>query len=172
MKDEVLSINPDRFDAMKSDPYVVRLPDGHVRVTASSIVFPETCPRCGSSPANTNVSLHLSKPNSENSPSIKLPFCKHCGWTLRITQYLFAAFFCSFMFALVPHLKIPIPNWLSKMPSGLVFIAVFLIISSVFNQVFKLFYKPGVEVVVADKDCFELAFDDQMYAEKFVELNS
>lgn len=75
------------------------------------------------------------------------------------------------MLIVVPHLKIPTPNWLSKLPHGVVIIVFFLIISSVFDLIFKLFYKPGVVVVVADKDCFELAFDDQMYAEKFVELN-
>jgi len=37
--------------------------------------------------------------------------------------------------------------------------------------VFKTFFKPGVEVVAAKTNSIELAFDDQMYAERFVELN-
>jgi hypothetical protein len=166
MENEILSINPNR--GVPSDPYVVRLPDGHVRVTATSILFPETCPRCGSSPASTNVSLHSA---NDSNQSIKLPFCRRCGWSLNITQYLFAAIVCSFFLLVLPHLRISTPNWLSKVPPSIVLIAFFWIISWAFQQVFKAFYRPGVEVVAAKDNSIELAFDDQMYAEKFVEMN-
>jgi len=56
-------------------------------------------------------------------------------------------------------------------PRSIVLIAVFWIISWAFHQVFKTFFKPGVEVVAAKTNSIELAFDDQMYAERFVELN-
>jgi hypothetical protein len=166
MENEILSIDPNRN--VPSDPYVVRLPDGPVRVTATSILFPETCPRCGSSPASTNVSLHSAR---DSSQSIKLPFCKRCGWSLNITQYLFAAILCALFLLVLPHLRVPTPNWLSKVPPSIVLIAAFWIIGWAFQLVFKVFYKPGVEVVAAQKDSIELAFDDQMYAERFVELN-
>jgi len=167
MEDEILSIIPNRNTT--TDPYVIRLPDGHVRVTATSIVFPETCPRCGSSPANTKVRLHLTKGGSEHKPSIKLPFCQRCGLMLNITQYLFAAILVVIMLFVIPHLSRF--SLFSRWHSSVAFIASLWIISWVLDQVFKLFYKPGVEVVVAKEDCFELVFDDQMYAEKFVELN-
>jgi hypothetical protein len=166
MEDEILSINPSR--SVLTDPYVIRLPDGHVRITATSILFPETCPRCGSSPANTTVSLSS---GGESSQSIKLPFCRRCGWALNITQYSFVVAFCAFFFFVFPHLRIPIPSWLSGIPSSIVVIVVFLIIGLVSQLIFKMIFKPGVEVVVAEKDSIELSFDDQMYADKFVELN-
>ena len=78
---------------------------------------------------------------------------------------------CAFFLLVLPHLKDAIPNWLSKVPSSVVLIAVFWIISWAFQQVFKASFKPGVEVVAAQKNSIELAFDDQMYAERFVELN-
>jgi len=88
---------------------------------------------------------------------------------LNITQYLFAAILVVIMLFVIPHLSRF--SLFSRWHSSVAFIASLWIISWVLDQVFKLFYKPGVEVVVAKEDCFELVFDDQMYAEKFVELN-
>ena len=166
MENEILSINPDRNVAV--DPYVMRLPNGHVRVTAASILFPETCPRCGSSPADTNVNLSS---DGEFSQSIKLPFCRRCGRALNITQYSFLVAICAFFYFFFPHLQISIPSWLSRIPSNIVVIAVFLIIGWGSQLIFKAIFKPGVEIVTADGHSIELSFDDQMYADKFVELN-
>jgi ribosomal protein S27AE len=166
MEDEILSINPSRNVA--TDPYVLRLPDGHVRVTATSIAFPETCPRCGSSPANTHVILRFT---NENNLSIKLPFCRRCGWILNITQYLFAAVFFASVFLVLPRLRFPAFPWLSKAPSFIGPLAIFWICGWTAQQTLQMFFKPGVKVVAAKKDFIELAFDDQMYAENFVGLN-
>ena len=139
MEDEILSIDPNR--STLSCPYVIRLADGHVRVTATSILFPESCPRCGSSPATSNIRLHSA--NDENQ-SIKLPFCRNCGWSLNIGQYLFAAILFALFLLLPQHLRVPSPVWLSKVPSSIVLIAVFCVLSWMFQQVFKAFISLGL----------------------------
>ena len=166
MEDEILSINPNR--SVLTDPYVMRLPDGHVLVTATSIAFPDSCPRCGSSPADTGVLLKFT---NESNLSIKLPFCRRCGWTLNVTQYLFVAAFCGSMFFVLPHMQTPALHWLGKVPSSIGPLAVFWISGWVAQQILQMVFKPGVRVVAAKKDSIELAFDDQMYAETFVALN-
>jgi hypothetical protein len=167
MEDEILSINPEKFGGRATDPYVVRLPDGHVRVTGSSIVFPETCPRCGASPANTKVGLGK---GGEGKRTISLPFCKQCGWSLNLTRYVFLAIFLPIWFAF-PNMKLPLLRWFPKVSPGFLFIGIALILGWASDEVFKLIFKPRVEVVTAEKDSIVLAFEDQMYAEKFVEIN-
>lgn len=161
MDDDTLSINPDR-ERRKSlglDPYVLRLPDGDIRVTAESIAFPEMCPRCGAVPANTRVRL---KGQGKGSRSISIPYCKRCGWALNFIQYLFAALLLIGMLWMFPHLKVP---------STLVLIAIAWGALWAFELLFKLSFKPGISVVAWTRDSIDLCFEDKMYAERLVELN-
>jgi hypothetical protein len=167
MEDEFVSISPDRFGGVKREPYVTRLPDGHVRMAGTSVLFPEFCPRCGGTPAETNVRLHFAK---DNRGSIKIPFCRRCAWTLNLTQYAFAALMCVLFLYFFPRFKFPHYRWLA-VPDFVPVIVVCVLLSMIFEQFFKLVFKPRVEVVMMWKDSAELAFEDQMYAEKFVELN-
>jgi hypothetical protein len=170
MQDETLSINPNRETRTSQglDPYVIRLPDGYVRVTAESIAFPETCPRCGSVPASVGVRL---RGDGKGSHSITIPYCKRCGWSLNFIQYFFVAFLLVAMFVIFPHFKVPSFGWTAKLPSTVVLLAILLGASWVFEQLFKLFFKPRVSIIAWTKDSIDLSFEDQMYAEKFVELN-
>jgi len=161
MDDDILSINPDRGTRTSQglDPYVMRLPDGHVRVTAESIVFPETCPKCGAVPANTRVRL---KGHGEGGRGISIPYCKRCGWALNVTQYLFIAVIVIGMFWIFPHLKLS---------SRLIFFAIVWGAGWLIQLVFQLVFKPDVAVVDWTSDSIDLSFENQVYAEKFVEMN-
>lgn len=161
MDDDALSINPDRKTrtSFSLDPYVMRLPGGHIRVTAESVTFPETCPRCGAVPANTGVRL---RGEGRGSRSISIPYCKRCGWALNFIQYLFAVLLLIGMLWIFPHLQVPSTLVLTAIACGALWF---------FELLFKLSFKPGISVVAWTKDSIELSFEDQMYAEKMVELN-
>jgi ribosomal protein S27AE len=163
MKDEFVSIDPSRFGG-----YVIRLPSGNVQVNGTLVEFPAFCPRCGSSPAKTGVRLH---PPHDSEVSFVLPFCARCGWSLRLTGYLYAILLGAFMFFIFPHWKVPTLSFLSKVPTEVIEVLCFLAVGWVFSQIFELFYKPRVQLVGLKGDFAEFAFEDPMYAEKFVELN-
>jgi hypothetical protein len=146
----------------------MRLADGHIRVTADSIVFPKTCPRCGATPANTGVRL---KGDGKGGRSIKIPYCKRCGWMLNFIEYSFAALLIGVILIVVPHFKVPIAGWTTKSSSTIAMFAVFFGAGWIFEQLFKLFFKPGVTVITWTRESIDVSFENQMYAEKFVELN-
>jgi hypothetical protein len=193
MKDEVLGTATAHFRVRTAAPCVVRLPDGHVQMTGDSARFPETCPRCGSSPANTCVklrvnkarlakleqaSIHVVKPAIRvfkgNIPSIKFPFCRRCGWTLKITQFLPAILGGAVISILDPLIHNFRPRQVPWFSAGTAFFAGMMtagLITALFEYMPRLFINPGVKVVAATKDSVELVFDDLMYAEKFVLLN-
>ena len=62
----------------------------------------------------------------------------------------------------IPHLKVPSTLVLIAIASGALWS---------FDLLFKLSFKPAISVVAWTKDSNDLSFEDQMYAEKFVELN-
>ncbi|MGP8259458.1 MAG: hypothetical protein ACLQM6_05835 [Acidobacteriaceae bacterium] len=198
MKDEVLGTTTAQFRVRTAAPCVVRLPDGHVQMTGDSARFPETCPRCGSAPANTMVKLRLTKPIfkindgiatvetnvklrmarmsllKNNNRGIKIPFCRRCGWTIKVVQYLPAILGGAVMVFLGPVIEHSHPRQFPWYSSGIAVIAGALtagLIPVLFEYLPRLFIAPGVKIVAATKGSVELVFDDPMYAEKFVLLN-
>ena len=165
-----------RFKAPTAEPLVTRLPDGHVRVRGSDARFPDRCPRCGTAPAQTKVKLRFQKFHAKNfwrlnSHSTKLPFCTRCGRTLNALPYIIGILgFLSATFV-VPHLETRGLTPHSIFPSAFAIFLITVVSSATIEELPRLFFKPGVQVVAADKDSTDLAFDDPMYAEQFVLLN-
>jgi hypothetical protein len=195
MKDEIPGAIPAEFRVPAVEPRVVRLPDGNVRMNGSSARFPETCPRCGGAPAETEVKLRLTprffkgndgyapaKGNEEmrsamvklfksNNRAIKIPFCRRCGWLLKSVQYLPAILGTAFIVFVVPYLQLSHPKLFPWVSTGIAVAVMASVVDAVCRHLPKLFVNAGVEVVAMTKDSADLAFDDPMYAEKFVELN-
>jgi hypothetical protein len=174
MKDEILGTIPAEFRVKTIEPRVARLPDGNVRMNGSGARFPETCPRCGRTPADTEVKLHFMKmrlASLTHIQPVKIPFCKRCARTLKTAQYLPAFLSGLFVAFAVPALKLTNPNLYPHVPAWLVVAVVPMLAGMMFEWAPRAFVKAGVEVVGVGKDFADLAFDDQMYAEKFVEMN-
>jgi hypothetical protein len=198
MKDVIFGAVPAEFRVRTVEPCVIRLPDGNVRMHGDSARFPDRCPRCGSSPASTGVKLRLTrsrlfKADSASAPaqtdanlrairarliksnrSIKIPFCRRCGWTLKITQFLPGFLGCAVIGFVDPRIQNFRPGQLPWFSAGTACLAGMLtagVITAVFDYMPKLLIDPGVKVVAVTKDSAELAFDDPMYAEQFVLLN-
>ncbi len=176
MKDEIFGTMPAEFRSMTIEPPVVRLPDGHVRVYRSGARFPNTCPRCGRSPAETEVKLGFMKlklASFTRNRSIKVPFCSRCGRTLK-TARVISAILGALAVAAAESL-ISNRNLLPKIPPGFAAMIAAAVAAAVVGALFEwapnVFVRAGVEVVGMGKDFTDLAFDDQMYAERFVELN-
>jgi hypothetical protein len=200
---EILALSPPMEDVISSktstlfrvrtvEPAVIRLPNGHVQVTGDSPRFPDSCPRCGSMPAKTLVKLRASKVRRKKSeqgsvapvqPAIKvargetltkIPFCRRCGWTLKITQFLPGILGCGVIAFLDPRIQNFRPSGIPWFSAGTAVIAGMLtaaLVNVVFEYLPTLLIDPGVKVVTVGKGIVELAFDDQLYAEKFVLLN-
>jgi hypothetical protein len=165
-----------RLKVQTSEPSVARLPDGHVRVRGSATRFPEKCPRCGAFPARTEVKLRFQKFRAKNfwrhsSQSIKLPFCARCGRTLNALPYIIGLFGFLFATFVVPRIKTPGFSPHSILPSAFAVFLITIVSGGVIEELPRLFFKPGVQVLSADADSVDLAFDDPMYAEQFVLLN-
>jgi hypothetical protein len=165
-----------RFKAQTAEPSVARLPDGHVRVRGSAARFPERCPRCGTVPARTKVKLRFEKFRAKNfsifnSHSIKLPFCTRCGRVLNALPYIIGMLSFVFITFAVPHIKTRGSSPHSIIPSAFAAFLITLISGIAIERVPRLFFKPRVQVVGADADSADLAFEDPMYAEQFVLLN-
>jgi hypothetical protein len=197
MEAGILSKTPDRFRAPTVEPCVVRLPDGHVQMKGDAARFPDTCPRCGSAPAKTMVKLRLTrfrlnKVNDVTAPletkiklrsararllsknsnrATKIPFCRRCGWTLNAAHYipaLLGGVFIVFVVPFLQHFHHKLFPWFS---TGIAVGVTASLVDAAFRNLPRLLINPGVKVVVVTKDSVELAFDDQMYAERFVLLN-
>ena len=170
------SSTANRFKAQIQEPSVARLPDGHVRVRGNDARFPDRCPRCGTAPARTEVKLRFQKFRIKtcrklNLHSIKLPFCTRCGRILNALPYVIGLLGFLFATFVVPHIKTPGFSPHSILPSAFAIFLITLISGVAIEDLPRHFFKPGVQVVGADRDSADLAFDDPMYAEQFVLLN-
>jgi ribosomal protein S27AE len=196
MEDGIISRTPDRFRVRTVEPRVARLPDGHVQMMGDIALFPERCPRCGGSPAKTEVKLRLTKGrlfkvNDGTAPAgtevnlrsiraslfknsnrtIKIPFCQRCGWTLKATQYIPAILGGVFIVFVIPLLQHSHRKLFPSFSTGIAVGMTASLVDAAFRHLPRLFVKPGVQIVAITKDSAELAFDDPMYAEQFVLLN-
>jgi hypothetical protein len=172
MKVKVLTTIPDRVRIQARVPCVTRLPNGHVQMEGGSVRFPERCPRCGNSPANTEVKLRFTKMRLKGTGrSIKVPFCRRCGWTLKTVQYLPAILTTVFVIFVVPLLKLSHPTLFPKISEAAEIAILPAVAGAAFEWLPRLFIRSGVEIVAVKKGSAELAFDDPLYAEKFVLLN-
>ena len=196
MEDGIFSKTADRFRVRTVEPRVARLHNGHVQMMGDTVLFPDRCPRCGSSPAKTEVKLRLTKArllkvNDGSTPAgtevnlrsisasllkssnraIKVPFCRQCGWPLKVAQYLPAILGGVFIVFVVPLLQHSHPKLFPWFSTGLAVGMTASFVDVAFRHLPRLFVKPGVEIVAITKDSAELAFDDPMYAEQFVLLN-
>jgi hypothetical protein len=189
---------PASFSARTTVPSVVRLPNGHVQMTGDSARFPDSCLRCGSSPAKTMVKLRLTKPLFKSNDGIfsveakanlrlvrtslfknsnrriKIPFCRCCGWTLKIIQFLPGILGAVVIGILDPLIQNFRPRQVPWFSAGTAFFAGMMtagLVTALFEYMPRLFLRPGVKIVAITKDSAELAFDDLMYAERFVLLN-
>jgi hypothetical protein len=176
MKDETPGTIASRYRVQTVELVVVRLPDGNVRMNGSSAIFPKTCPRCGSVQANTDVKLRFAKFRLANflklnSWSVKIPFCQRCGGILNAVPWV--AGFVSFVFMtfVVPLLKIPGFGVPSRIPPYVAAALAAAFAAAAIEGVPRMMFKPRVEIVAVEKGSGELAFEDRMYAEQFVELN-
>jgi hypothetical protein len=172
MKAEILGVTPVRFGAPATDPRVVRLPDGNVRINGDAARFPERCPRCGRFPAKTEVRLHFTKFRSRGplkGVSVKVPFCRSCGVALNSIPYVCGALSFVVLTFVLPHLKIP--SSVRIIPDHLLAAVIAVLVSVVIERVPRSLIRPGVEVVAVAKGSADVAFDDQMYAEQLVLLN-
>ena len=192
MKDAISSKTNNLFRARTAEPTVIRLPNGHVQVTGDSARFPDSCPRCGSTPARTLVKLRFYKarhtkpePGSfaSDQPAIKvakgkimakIPFCRRCGWTLKIIQFIPGILGCAVIGFLDPRIQNYRPSQLPWFSAGTACFAGMLtagLVNVSFDYMPRLFIDPGVKAVALGKGIVELAFNDQIYAEQFVLLN-
>jgi hypothetical protein len=192
MEDVISSKTNNLFRVRIVEPPVIRLPNGHVQVTGDCARFPDSCPRCGSTPAKTLVRLRFykfrhTKPEqgtiASDQPAIKvakrkimikIPFCRRCGWTLKITQFLPGILGCVVIGFLGPLIQNYRPRQLPWFSAGTAFLAGMLtagLVNAVFEYMPRLLIDPGVKIVTLGKGIVELAFNDQIYAEKFVLLN-
>ena len=180
------------FRARTAEPTVIRLPNGHVQVTGDSSRFPDFCPRCGNRPARTLVKLlaykaRRSKPEqgmmasdraaikvARGKVQIKIPFCRRCGWTLKISQFLPWLLGCVVIGFLDPRIQNYRPSQIPWFSAGTALIAGMVtagLVTAAFEYMPRLLIDPGVKVVAVGKGVLELAFNDPMYAEQFVLLN-
>ena len=199
MEDVISSKTNILFRARTVEPCVIRLPNGNVRVTGDAARFPDLCPRCERSPAKTEIKLRLTKPrvfkaDSADTPAqtdfnwsstkarrikssnrvIKIPFCRQCGWSLKVAQNLPVIFGCLAMGYLGPLIERSHPRQFPWFSSGIAVVTGAVaagLVDAVLRYLPNLIIDPGVKVVAVTKDSAELAFNDQMYAEKFVLLN-
>ena len=180
------------FRSRTAERTVIRLPNGHVQVTGDSARYPDSCPRCGTRPAKTLVKLRAykvrrTKPElgnfALNQPAIKaakgkitlkIPFCRRCGWTLKIIQFLPGILGAGVIGFLDPRIQSYRPSQVPWFSAGSAVFAGMLttgLVTAAFEYMPRLFIDPGVKIVAVGKGVVELAFDDQIYAEQFVLLN-
>ncbi len=192
MEDVISSKTNIPFRPRTVEPTVVRLPNGHVQVTGDSARFPYLCPRCGSTPAKTLFRLRVDKvrrtkaePGSIASYQAaiklatgkimtKIPYCRRCGWTLKITQFIPAMLGCAVIGFLDPRIQNYRPSQLPWFSAGTACLAGMLtaaLVNVAFDYMPRLLIDPGVKAVALGKGVVELAFNDPMYAEQFVLLN-
>jgi hypothetical protein len=106
--------------------------------------------------------------------TFKIPFCRRCGWTLKIIQFVPGILGCAVIGFLDPKIQNYRPGQLPWFSAGSAALAGMLttgLVTAVFDSMPRLFLDAGVKVTALRKGVLELAFDDQMYAEQFVLLN-
>jgi hypothetical protein len=120
---------------------------------------------------------------ASNQPAIKLakgniitkiPFCRRCGWTQKTAQFIPAILGCAVIGFLDPRIQNYRPAQLPWFSAGTACFAGMLtagLVNAAFDYMPRLLIDPGVKAVALGKGIVELAFNDQMYAEKFVLLN-
>lgn len=192
MDDVVASKTDNLFRVSTVEPAVIRLPSGHVQVTGDDARFPDSCPRCGGSPAKTLVKLHVSKvrckkpePRSiaPSQPALKvatgtilnkIPFCRRCGWTLKTIQFLpgiVGVVAIGFLDTRIQNYRPAQFPWFSAGTAVFAGMLAAALVTAALDYMPRLFIDPGVKIAVLGKGKVELAFNDPVYAEKFVLLN-
>lgn len=126
--------------------------------------------------AETKVKLHMARMSllKNSNRGIKIPFCRSCGWTLKVVQYLPAILGGAVTVFLGPMIEHSHPRQIPWYTSSIAVMAGMLtagLVPAAFEYMPRLFLSPGVKIVAITKDTAELVFDDLMYAERFVLLN-
>jgi len=127
-------------------------------------------------PAEANVKLYMARMSllKNSNRGIKIPFCRRCGWTLKVVQYLPAILGGTVTVFLTPVIEHAHPTqfpWYSRGIAAMAGMLTAGLIPAAFEYMPRLFLTPGIKIVAIDKYSAELAFDDLMYAERFVLLN-